>query len=101
MTDENLIIPYINHRGCFCYRQILPTKISFQESNKYHGKNCHILTAVDVDKQEFRDYDMVDIIKGVIEHTLESIGVDITKDEVDNIYYLIEENYKENDCDKE
>ena len=102
---DNLIIPILNWKNIFGYRQIIPYSVEYESYNKYHDNNVWILNAVDVDKGEFRDYDFEGLTKGVIFHTLMQIAegnLSNTFDKtVDLIYENIKIKYKENNFDKE
>lgn len=48
---------YENYRGDIAWRRITPIRIFFG-SNEYHPTACWLLEALDMDKKEFRTFDM-------------------------------------------
>ncbi len=74
MSKDGVIFPYINYKGDFSYRFASPCKVNLEVRNKYHGDNVWLMSAYDYDKEGFRDFAIEDMIKGVIQHTLETIG---------------------------
>jgi ribosome assembly protein YihI (activator of Der GTPase) len=89
-----LYIPYLNYKGVFNIRSITPSKIKFDVKNKYHGDNVWILTAVDKEKNEFRDFSINDLIKGAIQHTLQEMHITTTPERLEGLFRKIEENFK-------
>jgi len=104
MTDENLITPYINWKGEYSYREIIPANVTFEYGNKFHGDSW-LLPSVDVEKGQFRDFSFECLTKGIIFHTLMQVAegkLSNTFDKtVDLIYENIKVKYKESKRDKE
>lgn len=68
MDDFNesiMTLPYTNYKGETAVRCIVPLNVKY-EDNKYHGKTW-ILVCFDVDKQEKREYDLVQMLNGAYE----------------------------------
>lgn len=84
MDNDNFMFPYINYKGDFAIREVIPTKVSYQYNNKYHGSGW-LLTGVCKEKQEFRAFNLTDILRGTIIHTLNEMHVTVTPERVDGI----------------
>ena len=57
-----LTVPYTNYKGETSTRNIFPVGVEFQDNNKYHGQTW-ILKVFDVDKEEYRDFDLVQLLE--------------------------------------
>lgn len=86
--ETNFTFPYINYKGKFSIREASPACVGFKFNNKYHG-DAWIMKAVDKKKGEFRDFNLADILRGVIMHTLLETKGDCTIQEVDEIFNKI------------
>lgn len=53
---------YRNWKGEVSERNIIPLQIYFEEHNEYHGDNVWIMLAWDLDKKDFRDFDIFSFI---------------------------------------
>ncbi len=58
--DKIIRILYINWKGSLNWRTIIPETIDFK-STEWHPEKQWILHALDLDKQEYRDFAMKDI----------------------------------------
>lgn len=58
--EQEIIIDYVNWRGIRALRLIQPIKIEFK-STEFHMQEQWILTAVDVEKGEVREFAMDEI----------------------------------------
>ncbi len=65
VKDTIMTLPYTNYKGETKIRRVVPVNVKY-EDNKYHGKTW-ILVCFDVDKQEIREYDLVQMINGAYE----------------------------------
>lgn len=81
---ESIKIPYINYKGDYSLRNVVPMKIGFTNT-PYHGE-CYTITAYDLNKQEKRDFSLQDVIKGSILATLKEMQVTVTQERIDGIY---------------
>lgn len=73
MNEPVLKLPYINYKGVYKIIEIIPCKVNYQEYNHYHSKGF-ILTAVDTNINDFREYSLDDIIKACFKFALEESG---------------------------
>lgn len=83
-TEPNLIIPYINYRNEYNIREVIPANVTFDYGNKYH-QDAWLLPSVDVEKGQFRDFSFDGLLRGMVVHTLKSIGECVTDSKIDGI----------------
>lgn len=95
MSEQNLIIAYCNWKNEYAIREIIPANVVFEYGNKYH-QDSWLLPSVDVEKGQFRDFSFDGILRGVIKHTLLSIGECATESKIDGIMnkLVIGQDYK-------
>lgn len=93
--EQNLILPYCNWKGVYSTREIIPANVTFEYGNKYHGDSW-LLPSVDVEKGQFRDFSFDGILRGVIKHTLLSIGECATDSKIDGVIskIIVGQDYK-------
>ena len=57
-----LIFTYKNYKGSISERTVLPINI-YSGITEYHREVCYILHCFDLDKKQYRDFKLTDIIK--------------------------------------
>lgn len=64
--SENWVLPlsliYKNYKGVVSERTVLPIKI-YYGLTEYHREICYIIHCFDLDKKQYRDFKLTDIIK--------------------------------------
>ena len=53
---------YRNYKGEVAMRHFIPHSIRFDKYNEWHGNNVWILKAMDVEKNDFRDFSLQDFL---------------------------------------